>query len=93
MKIISGYTGRKFLPLRIPKWFLRAAAVLGEGFARVLRRKPLFTPYSMATLQTNAFFCNRKARRELGYRTRPLQRTVQNVLRSLGYRKHAKSTI
>ena len=93
MKIISGYTGRGFLPLRIPKGFLRAAAVLGEWFAKALHRRPLFTPYSMATLQTNAFFSNLKARRELGFRARPLRRTVQNVLRSLGYRKRVRSTI
>jgi len=93
MKIISGYTGRRFLPLRIPKFILKSAAVLGERFAGILRRKPLFTPYSMATLQTNAFFSNLKARHELGFRARPLRRTVQNVLRSLGYLQRIKSII
>lgn len=92
-KIIAGYTGRRFLPLHIPKFALRTAAIFGELFARSFRRKPLFTPYSLATLHTNALFSNRKAKRELGYRTRPFRLTVQNVLRSLGYGKKAKSSV
>jgi dihydroflavonol-4-reductase len=92
-KIISGYTGRRFLPLHIPKLLLRSAAVLGELFSRTFHRKPLFTPYSMATLQTNAFFSSKKAMRELGYRTRPFRRTIQNVLHSLGYGRKVKTTV
>jgi dihydroflavonol-4-reductase len=93
MKLISGYTGRKFLPLHIPGFVIKAAAVLGEFFSVALRRKPLFTPYSVSTLRSNALFSHRKATSALGYRTRSLQRTVRNLLRSLGYKEKIKSTI
>jgi dihydroflavonol-4-reductase len=90
-RIITGYTGRRFMPLLIPGFVLRWAAVLGERFSKVFRRKPLFTPYSLATLHSNALFSNSKARRELGYRPRPLRLTVQNVLHSLGFRAKVRT--
>ncbi len=92
-KIISGYTGRRFMALHIPRFMLRTAAIFGELFSRAFRRKPLFTPYSLATLHTNALFSKKKAMRELGYRTRPFRLTVQNVLYSLGYGKKARTHI
>ena len=92
-KIISGYTGRKFVLLHIPKFVLRSAAAFVELFSRTSRRKPLFTPYSVATLHTNAFFSNKKAMRELGYRTRPFRRTIQNLLHSLGYGRQVNTTV
>ena len=92
-KIIGGYTGRRFVRLYIPKFMMRTAAIFGEMFSNVRHRKPLLTPYSLATLHTNAFFSSRKARRELGYKTRPFRRTVQNVLRSLGYGRKIKNSL
>ena len=86
-KVISGYTGRRFLHLYIPKFIMRAAAVLGERYAMLWHRKPLFTPYSVFTLQTNAFFSHLKATRHFGYHARPLRRTIQSTLRSLGFHK------
>lgn len=90
-RIISGFTGRKFLPLHIPKFALRFFALLGEKLAVLFSRSPLLTPYSLSTLQANALFSCRKAVRELGYRVRPLRMTVKNVLHFLGYGNKAKS--
>jgi dihydroflavonol-4-reductase len=92
MKIISGFTGRRFMPLHLPKFILRFFALLGERFSILFSRRPLFTPYSLSTLQTNAFFSRQKAVRELGYRVRPLRRTVKNLLHSLGYGDKVKTT-
>ena len=66
---------------------MRIAAVLGERNAMVWHRKPLFTPYSVFTLQTNALFSHLKATRHFGYRPRPFRQTIQSTLRSLGFKK------
>lgn len=91
MRLIAGYTGRRFMSLHIPKFVMKAAAVLGEKTALLLHRTPLFTPYSLFTLYSNAVFSHRKATRYLGYKTRSLRRTVRNMLHSLGYGR--KTTI
>ena len=92
MRIISGFTGRRFLSLHIPKFVMKSAAYLGEKFSLLLRRTPLLTPYSLFTLYSNAFFSHRKATKNLGYRPRSLRRTVRSVLQSLGYGKKIKHT-
>ena len=92
MKVISGFTGRKFLQLHIPKFILSFSALLGEKLSILFSRSPLFTPYSLFTLRTNAFFSRRKAMHELGYRVRPLRQTIRNVVRSLGYKEKIRTT-
>ncbi len=92
MRIISRYTGRRFMPLYVPKFVMKAAAYLGERLSLLFRRVPLLTPYSLFTLYSNALFSHRKATRQLGYRPRALRASVRSVLLSLGYRRKSKTT-
>lgn len=42
--------------------------------------KPQFTRYSLATLKSNSLFSHQKAARELGYRPRPFEKSLQDSI-------------
>lgn len=67
---------RRFLPL----WFAKLTAPLSERYYRLLGQPPLYTPYSLYTLASNAIFTHEKATSELGYTTRPFQITLENTV-------------
>lgn len=65
--MLSEATGHKPIRSFLPLWFVKAVAPLAETYYKILRQPPLFTKYSIYTLQTNAEFSHAKATRELGY--------------------------
>ncbi len=64
----------------LPLWLARFAAIFAPLYYQISRRRPLFTPYSLATLNSNSQISSAKARRELGYTTRPLPETIRDTL-------------
>lgn len=64
----------------LPRWMARAFAPLCELWYRLRRRPPLFTSYALYTLGTNADFSHARATCELGYRPRPLEETLSDML-------------
>lgn len=77
-----------------PTWLVRAAAWLTGGFCRLLRIKPVFTPYSVAVLFSNANASCEKAARELGYQPRPLIETLRDTMdwmKEVGWVKKPKN--
>ena len=52
--MLSELTGRKRIRTFLPLWFIRAVAPLAELYYKCLRQKPLFTTYSVDTLESNA---------------------------------------
>jgi len=72
--------GRRHIRRFLPLWFIRLMAPMAELYYRILRQKPLFTAYSIYTLESNAVFSHDKATRELGYTTRPFDDTLRDTL-------------
>ena len=68
------------IPLRWAKFFAKFAVV----YYRMSREKPRFTPYSIATVQTNSVISHAKAERELGYCPRTVE---QSLLDTVGWWK------
>ncbi len=60
-------TGERRVKTFLPLWFIKAVAPLAEAYYKLRRQPPLFTAYSIYTLNSNANFTHEKARRELGY--------------------------
>lgn len=79
------YGGRR-LPT-LPMWMARAAEPLMSGFAKLKKRRPLYTKYSLYTLQSNDKFSHDKATSELGYRPRDLYQTVRDTVAWLRRKK------
>jgi dihydroflavonol-4-reductase len=62
---------------RIPSVIARAAGVLASAYYR-LRRRPVFTAYSIDVLRSNSQVSSARAREELGFATRPWQESIRD---------------
>ncbi len=80
LNILHDITGKRKIKVFLPLWFVRATAPLAERYYEILRETPLFTPYSIYTLNSNALFSNEKARDELGYTTRDMRNTLEDTV-------------
>jgi dihydroflavonol-4-reductase len=56
---------------RIPTRIARIAGILASVYYRLLRRKPVFTAYSIDVLRSNSLVSSARAREELGFTSRP----------------------
>lgn len=63
---------------RIPAAIARAAGVLASAYYRLLRRRPVFTAYSIDVLRSNSQVTSARAREELGFTTRPWQESIRD---------------
>ena len=73
-------SGRKPIRTYLPIWFATMTAPLAEAWYKMLRQPPLYTRYSLYTLQSNGIFSNEKSQRELGFTARPLMETLQDTV-------------
>lgn len=73
-------SGRKRLKTVLPLWFARVTAPLAETYYKIRKQPPLYTAYSLYTLQCNANFSHQKATEEFGYKTRPLADTLRDTV-------------
>jgi dihydroflavonol-4-reductase len=63
-----------------PLWLAGLGAPFVTAWARIRKRRPLFTSFSIKTLRTSERVSHEKATRELGYQPRPLQRSIEDTL-------------
>ncbi|MDD3682147.1 MAG: NAD-dependent epimerase/dehydratase family protein, partial [Mesotoga sp.] len=64
-------TGKKLPRLMAPMWLAKASLPLCSLYYKIKKRLPMFSSYSLYTLNTNAYFSSDKARLKLGYIPRP----------------------
>ena len=79
--LVEEITGAVGPHLRIPIWLAQIASRFAPLYYRLARAKPRFTPYSIHTITSNSVISQRKARRELGYSSRPAKETIVDTLR------------
>jgi len=84
LDMLHEVTGKKAIKRILPLWFARMTAPLSEIYYKMLKQPPLFTSYSIFTLNSNASFSHDKAAKELGYTTRPMRQTLTDTVRWLG---------
>ncbi len=80
LDIITETVGRKPIRVKLPYWFALTTAPLSELYYKILKRKPLYTAYSVYTLHTNCQFDCSKAKRELGYQFRPAAESLIDTI-------------
>lgn len=73
---ISGRKIKSYMPI----WLAKATAPLAELYYKMLKQPPLFTAYSIYTLNSNSLFSRQKAFTELGYTTRPMRETLRDTV-------------
>ena len=63
---------------KIPAAIARVAGVLASAYYRLLRRRPVFTAYSIDVLRSNSQVSSARAREELGFTSRPWQESIRD---------------
>lgn len=66
--------------VKLPYFFAKMTAPFAEVYYKIMRQKPLFTAYSVATLRSNSNFSNAKAVSALGWKPRPIQSTLRDTV-------------
>ncbi len=64
----------------LPIWFAKLTAPLAELYYKILKQPPLYTKYSIYTINTNSNFSYEKAKRDLGYITREMKDTLRDTV-------------
>lgn len=65
----------------LPVWFARMAVPFIQAHAKRKKSRPLYTAYSLHTLESNDKFSHNKATKELGYSPRDLEQTIIDTIR------------
>lgn len=78
--MLQEITGVKAPSLKIPAWLARTVGKIAPLYYRLTNTKPLFTTYSIDVLASNSQISSAKARRELGYSTRPVKESVTDAV-------------
>ena len=89
IKTIQAILGKRKVNFKVPFSLARLTASFTTLYHRLTKMKPRFTPYSLATIASNAHISHAKATRELGYSPRPLHVSLADTVRWL--RKHYKT--
>jgi len=74
LALSTGYPAPTY---RIPALVARAAGVLASVYYRLLRRRPVFTAYSIDVLGSNSLVTSERAGRELGFTSRPWRESIR----------------
>lgn len=80
LTMLHEITGKRKIKNFLPLWFIKITAPLAEIYYKILGQPPLFTSYSIYTLNSNALFSHQKATSELGYTTREMKETLKDTV-------------
>ncbi len=82
-KMVSDESGCKPVKMFLPIWAANLMGAMMEKKAKKEGKKPLMTTFSVYNLARNNTFDSSKAKRELGYHTRPYQETIHDEVQWL----------
>ncbi len=80
MEELQRHIGYPAPTYEIPSAVARTAGVLASVYYRLLRRRPVFTAYSIDVLRSNSQVSSTRAREELGFKSRPWQESIQDQI-------------
>ena len=80
-RIVSKYRNKKHTNFTLPLFMVKPMIPISEWINHIFKNdKPIFTQYSIYTLDTNAHFSNEKAKRELGFTTRNSEESIRDSI-------------
>lgn len=80
LDLLHKISGKPRVKVVLPLWFAKLTAPLAEQYYRILHQPPLYTPYSLYTLESNANFSHEKATARLGYHPHELETTLREMV-------------
>lgn len=81
MDAVEQTTGHAIRSHRVPRALVKAAAALAPVYYAIARKKPVLSKYSVDVLMSNSNISCEKAQEQLGYKPRPLARTIRDMVR------------
>jgi len=83
LTILYEETGCKKITKTYPMWLARVGLPFLAAKAKMANTRPLYTSYSLYTLQSNSNFSNEKAVKELGFNPRELRESLRDTVQYL----------
>jgi len=74
-------TGNAIKRRKVPAALVRIAAFFAPAYYAAARKKPVLSKYSVEVLMSNSDISNEKARKSLGYKPRPMSKTIRDLVR------------
>ncbi|MGI5918597.1 MAG: NAD-dependent epimerase/dehydratase family protein [Christensenellales bacterium] len=81
IRAVEQATGRAIPRRKVPRALVKVAALLAPAYYAIARKKPVLSKYSINVLMSNSCISCSKAQEKLGYRPRPLVRTIRDIVR------------
>jgi dihydroflavonol-4-reductase len=82
--LVESITGKKRPWMTSPMWLARGVAPMAVAWAKLRKRRPLFTPTSLVALRNHKHVDGSRARSELGHTARPLEQTLADTFAWFG---------
>ncbi len=79
MSMLQEISGIKAPSLKVPVWLARIASKFSPMYYQITKIKPRFTTYSIDVLRSNSQICSEKARRQLGFTSRPARQSISDA--------------
>lgn len=79
-QVLARSTGVPIPRWTVPTWLAKVFAVFAPVYYFLLRKKPIFSLYSIYTLNIQYKISDKKARRELGYNSRPVKESLADAI-------------
>jgi dihydroflavonol-4-reductase len=80
LRLVASETGRRPPRLRLPRWLVLPVAYASEARARVTGAEPRATVDGVRMAAKHMYFSSEKARRELGYTSRPPEAAIAEAI-------------
>ena len=77
---LSDITGKRKIKVYLPYIFLKHTSIFVEYAYKLVKKPPLFTPYSMYTLNSNSNFTHEKASKELDFNPRDMRTSLSDTI-------------
>ncbi|MGI5850273.1 MAG: NAD-dependent epimerase/dehydratase family protein [Christensenellales bacterium] len=81
IKAVEQSTGNTIKRRKVPAVLIKACALMAPIYYAVARKKPVFSKYSIDVLMSNSSISSEKAQKTLGYKPRPLIKTIRDMVR------------
>lgn len=78
---VEASTGNTIKRRRVPAFIVRTAAFFAPIYYKIARKKPVLSKYSIDVLMGNSSISSIKAQSKLGYKPRPLVKTIRDMVR------------
>jgi len=78
-ELVGEVTGARTPRMVLPLFLAKIGAPFVTGYARLRKRRPLFTSESLSVINGNTRMSHEKAARDLGFDPRPLRETIEDT--------------